>query len=76
MFGKKHSEETKALISIKNSKYPLGVGIFDLEDHLILKFKNNTELANYLNISKVTVGKYLNNNLVYKKIYRFKPIQD
>jgi len=76
MFGKKHSEETKAKQSEKNSKYPLGVGIFDLDDHLILKFRNNVELAKHLNISKVTVGKYLNNNLIYNKIYKFKPIQD
>ena len=30
MFGKKHSELTKTLISNKMSKYPLGVGIYDL----------------------------------------------
>lgn len=53
-----------------------GVGIYDLEDNLISKFKNNVELAKYLNISKVTVGKYLNSSLVYNKTYRFKPIQD
>jgi group I intron endonuclease len=76
MFGKKHSEETKAKQSEKNSKYHLGVGIFDLDDHLILKFINNVELAKHLNISKVTVGKYLKNNLIYNKIYKFKPIQD
>jgi group I intron endonuclease len=76
MFGKKHSEETKGKQSEKNSKYPLGVGIFDLDDHLILKFRNNVELAKHLNISKVTVGKYLNNNLIYNKIYKFKPIQE
>lgn len=49
-------------------------GIFDLKDNLIKKFDNNVELANYLNISKVTVGKYLNNELIYKNIYRFKPV--
>ena len=63
-------------MSEKRNKYPLGVGIFDLKDNLICKFTNNVELAKYLNISKVTVGKYLNSGLVYKKIYRFKPIQD
>ena len=60
----------------KKNKYPLGVGIYDLEDNLILKFNNNVELAKYLGISKVTVGKYLNSGLVYNKTYRFKPIQD
>ena len=76
MFGKKHSEATKASMSKKKNKYPLGVGIFDLDDNLIFKFNNNVELAKHLDISKVTVGKYLNSGLVYNKAYRFKPIQD
>ena len=64
MFGKKHSEATKASMVTppegceKKNKYPLGVGIYDLEDNLILKFNNNVELAKYLGISKVTAGKY------------------
>ena len=41
MFGKKHSETTRAVMSEKKNKYPLGVGIFDLEGNLISKFKNN-----------------------------------
>jgi group I intron endonuclease len=76
MFGKKHSEETKTLISKNMSKYSSGVGIYDLNDNLISKFNNNAELARHLNISRVTVGKYLNNGLIYKSIYRFKVIQD
>jgi group I intron endonuclease len=75
MFGKKHSEATKASMSKKKNKYPLGVGIYDLDDNLILKFNNNVELAKHLDISKVTVGKYLNSGLIYNKTYRFKPIQ-
>jgi len=39
--GKKHSESTKAIMSAKKNKYSLGVGIYDLEDNLISKFKNN-----------------------------------
>lgn len=76
MFGKKHSEASKASMSEKKNKYPLGVGIYDLDDNLILKFNNNVELAKHLDISKVTVGKYLNSGLVYNKTYRFKSIQD
>lgn len=76
MFGKKHSDETKSKISKKMSKYPLGVGIYDLNDKLLSKFNNNTELAKYLDISKVTVSKYLNKDLVYKNLYRFKAIKD
>jgi hypothetical protein len=62
-------------MSEKKNKYLLGVGIFDLDGNLLWKFKNNVELAKYLNISKVTVGKYLNNNLVYKNLYIFKPVE-
>lgn len=76
MFGKKHNEVTKTIMSDKKNKYPLGVGIYDLDDNLLYKFKNNVELAKHMDISKVTVGKYLNSGLVYNKTYRFKPIQD
>ena len=72
MFGKKHSEEAKKMMSDRLSKHRNGVGIFDLKNNLIKNFKNNVELAKYLNISKVTVGKYLNSCLIYKKQYRFK----
>ena len=72
MFGKQHSEETKKKISDRISKHRNGVGIYDLNNNLIKNFKNNIELAKHLNISKVTVGKYLNSNLVYKNQYRFK----
>nr|YP_010734773.1 hypothetical protein P8516_mgp08 [Diaporthe caulivora]WEH01746.1 hypothetical protein [Diaporthe caulivora] len=79
IFGKKHSEAAKASMSEKKNKYPLGwrkLGIYDLDGNLILKFNNNVELAKHLDVSKVTVGKYLNSGLVYNKTYRFKPIQD
>ena len=69
MFGKQHSEETKKKISDRISKHPNGVGIYDLNNNLIKNFKNNIELAKHLNISKVTVGKYLNS---IKNQYRFK----
>lgn len=74
MCGKSHSEESKKIMAIKKNKYLNGVGIFDLNDNLIKKFSNNVELANYLGISKVTVGKYLKNKLIYKSVYIFKPI--
>jgi group I intron endonuclease len=54
MFGKVHSESTKKIISDKMSKHSNGIGIYDLDDKLISKFKNNIELANHLNISKST----------------------
>lgn len=49
-----------------------GVGIYDLNNNLIKSFDYATDLANYLNISKVTVSKYLNKGLVYKEMYYFK----
>ena len=55
----------------KKNKYPLGVGIFDLDGNLISRFENNVELAKHLNISKMTVGKYLNSQLVYQNTYYF-----
>lgn len=77
MFGKSHSEESRAKMSKRKNKYPFGVGIFDLEGNLIYKFNNNVELAIYLNISKVglrQVGKYLNSNLIYNNVYYFRAI--
>ena len=76
MYGKTHSEATKDMMRKRKNKYPLGVGIFDLEDNLISKFENNVELAKHLKISKVTVGKYLNDNLIYNNTYYFRPIRD
>ena len=76
MFGRKHSEVTKDKISSKLSKYPLGVGIYDLDGNLIAQFRNNVELAKYLDISRVTVGKYLNSGAIYNKLYYFKVIKD
>jgi predicted GIY-YIG superfamily endonuclease len=74
MYGKTHREDTKAKMSEMKNKYTSGVGIFDLKGNLISKFKNNVELAKHLNISKVTVGKYLNSKLIYNNSYYFKPI--
>lgn len=72
---KRHCEETKTRISKKMSKHSSGVGLYDLDENLILKFNNNVELAKHLNISRVTVGKYLNKGLIYDGKYRFKVIQ-
>lgn len=72
MYGKQHSETTKKKISDTISKHPYRVGIYNLDNNLIAKFKNNIVLTKYLNLCKVTVGKYLNSDLVYKDLYRFK----
>ena len=70
MYRKQHSNTTKEKIRDKISKHPNGVGIYDLSDNLILKF-NNVELTIHLNISRVTVGKYLNSSLIFNKTYCF-----
>ena len=59
----------------KKNKYPLGVGIYDLNDNLVGNFKNNVALAKHLGISRITVGKYLSNKLIYQDKYTFKPIK-
>ena len=54
MFGKKHSEMTKASMSEKKNKYPLGVGLYDLDGNLILTFKKlKNGLINVLLILKL-----------------------
>lgn len=65
MFGKTHSEKTKELIRSKRVKYPNGVGIYDLDNNMIIRFDYASDLAIYLNVSKVTVSKYINKGLVF-----------
>lgn len=72
LFGKQDNEITKKNISDRLSKHPYAVGMSGLNNNLIKKFKNNIELAKYLNKSKVTVGKYLNSDLIQKNQDRFK----
>jgi len=72
MFGKTHTEQTKNLIIKSKKKYSNGVGIYDLNNNLVKAFDYATDLADYLSISKVTVGKYLNKGLIFNKIYYFK----
>ena len=66
MFGKTHSEKTKDLIRSKKVKYPNGVGIYDLDNNMVKRFDYASDLAIYLNVSKVTVSKYFNKGLVLK----------
>lgn len=72
MQGKQHSKETNKKISDKISKHPYGVGIYDLDNNPIAKFKNNLELTKHLNIPKVIAGKHINSGIVYINLYRFK----
>ena len=72
MFGKTHSEKTKELIRSKRVKYPTGVGIYDLDNNMIIRFDYASDLAIYLNVSKVTVSKYINKGLVFKGKYYLK----
>jgi group I intron endonuclease len=72
MFGKTHSEETKNLMRSKKVKYPNGVGIYDLDNNLIKRFDYASDLAIDLNVSKVTVSKYINSGLVFQGKYYLK----
>ena len=72
MFGKTHSEKTKELIRSKRVKYPNGVGIYDLDNNMIKRFDYASDLAIYLNVSKVTVSKYINKGLVFQGKYYLK----
>jgi len=72
MFGKTHSEQSKNLMRSKKVKYPYGVGIYDLDNNLIKSFYYASDLAIYLNVSKVTVSKYIGKGLVFKGKYYFR----
>lgn len=72
MFGKTHSEQTKNLMETRKVKYPNGVGIYDLDKHLIKSFDYASDIAIYLSVSKVTVSKYINNGLVFQGKYYLK----
>lgn len=56
----------------KKVKYPNGVGMYGLDDKLIKSFSYASDLAKDLNVSKVTVSKYINKGLVYEGKYYFK----
>jgi NUMOD3 motif len=53
MYGKKHSENTKNLMSIKKSIRPLG--LYYENNHLIEKYSNQVELANKFSVHKSTI---------------------
>ena len=78
MFGKTYSEETKTLMRSKKVKYPNGVCIYDLDNHLLKTFYYASDLAIYLGVSKVTVSKYIKNGLLFKAKYSLKinPFKD
>jgi group I intron endonuclease len=72
MFGKTHLEKTKELIRSKSVKYANGVGIYGLDNNMIKRFDYASDLAIYLNVSKVTVSKYINKGLVFQGKYYLK----
>lgn len=72
MYGKTHKIQTKELIRSKRKIYAEGVGIYDLNNNLVKSFDYAMDMANYLNISKVNLSKYLNQGLLYKNSYYFK----
>nr|AOO35687.1 GIY-YIG homing endonuclease [Dunaliella salina] len=67
MYGKKHSQETIDKLRMAKSKYR--VELYDLNNNLIKTFLNNVELANYLNIHKTTVARYIKSQKVLLNKY-------
>ena len=57
------------LLEVRRKKYTNGVGLYDLDNKLIKRFDYASDLAKHLNVSKVTVSKYINGGLVYKDKY-------
>jgi len=72
MFGKTHSEKTRDFIRSKKKKCTNGVGVYHLHNKLIKRFDYASDLGKHLNVSKVTVSKYINDGLLYKDKYYLK----
>ena len=53
----------------KKVKYIYGVGINDLDNNLIKSFDYASDLATCLNVSTVTVSKYINKGLIFQNKY-------
>lgn len=70
MFGKTHTDATKALLSEKKSKFV--VSMFDKDYQLLQSFSNNVELARHLDCHKGTIGRYITSQKLYKGLYYFK----
>lgn len=76
IWGRKHTKATQTLIRNNKYRYPFGVGISDLNCNLVKRFNQNVELANYLNVSKVTLGKYIKTVNIFKGLYYIKIIDN
>lgn len=78
MFAKTHRKNTKYLMISKKVKYPNGVGIYDLDNNKVKSFDYASDLAIYLNVSKVTVSKYINKGLAFigKDYLRVNPFNE
>lgn len=67
MYGKSHKDDSKKKISLALSKNPLG--LYDINLNLLSKFKNQADLAKYLNCSIPTIGRYLKNSKIINSKY-------
>lgn len=68
MYGRKHSESTKTLISNKLSS---PVSLYDNNNTYILTFNNNVQLSEFLGCAKSTVCLYVKTGKLFKKKYYF-----
>jgi group I intron endonuclease len=75
MFGNSHSHNHSHTIEIleklSNSKSK-PVTLYNNNDQYILAFKNNIQLAKFLNCNKSTIGRYLKSGKCFKGLYYFK----
>ena len=65
-------KQLKTLWEVKKIKYPNGVGMYDLDNNFVKSFDYASDLAIYLNVSKVTVSKYINKGLIFQGKYYLK----
>jgi group I intron endonuclease len=72
MFNKKHTIESKQKISLRLSKTPLS--LYNKDNVLLKIFNNQVEIANYLNLNKSTIGRYLKSGKILLNNYYIRKI--
>ena len=65
-------QKLKTLWEVKKVKYFNGVGVYDLDNNMVKRFDYASDLAIYLNVSKVTVSNYINKGVGFKGKYYLK----
>jgi len=74
IFGHTQSENTKKLISIKQSIRPLG--LYDESYNIIEKYSNQVELAKKFGVHKTTISKYIKSGKLFKDKFYIRKINN